>query len=84
MIRREIAFGCAMSMTPDVAARLSQMAERFQAKLQLECGGKRVLLGSLIGMLSVECRSGTMVAVLAEGEDEQAAADALAAAIAGN
>ena len=47
----------------------------------MECGDKRVLLDSLIGILSVQCRRGDRLAILAEGEDAQTAADAIAAVI---
>ena len=77
MIRIEAVFDCADNLTPDVAARLAAAAERYRAQLELECAGKRVLLGSLIGILSLECQRGTKLAVIAEGEDEQTAAEAI-------
>ena len=77
MIRIEAVYGCGDSLTPDVAARLATVAERYRAQLELECAGKRVRLDSLIGILSLECRRGTKVAILAEGEDGQAAAEAI-------
>ena len=83
MVRMEAVFGCAEGMTPDVAAKLAQLSEHFAAQLQLECGGKRVRLDSLIGILSVECRRGTPLAIVADGEDEQVAAGAIRALIEG-
>lgn len=83
MVRNEALFGCAESMSPDVAAKLAQLADRFAADLQLACGNKCVRLNSLIGSLSVPCRRGTPLTVIAEGEDEQAAARAIAAALRG-
>lgn len=80
MVRNEALFGCAESMSPDVAA---QLADRFAADLQLACGNKCVRLNSLIGILSVPRRRGTPLTVIAEGEDEQAAARAIAAALRG-
>ena len=81
MVRIEAVYGCGESMTPDVAAHLTQIAERYTAKLEMECAGKRVLLDSLIGILSVPCRRGARLTVIAEGEDEQAAAEALTRAL---
>ena len=83
MVRMEAVFNCADGMTPDVAAQLAQAAERYRSNLQMECGGKRVLLDSLIGILSVACRRGTALAVIADGEDEHDAAQAIAALIEG-
>lgn len=83
MIRKEAVFGCAGSMTPDVAARLAQLSDHYDSDLQLACGDKCVRLDSLIGILSVPCCRGTTLFVIAEGEDELAAADAVAAALRG-
>ena len=83
MIRMEAVFDCGENMTPDVAARLASAAERYQARLEMECAGKRVLLDSLIGILSVPCLRGTRLTVFAEGPDEQAAAQAIAAVLEG-
>ena len=77
MIRTEAVFDCADSLTPDVAAALAQVTERYRAHLEMECVGKRVLLDSLIGILSVPCPRGTRLTVIADGEDEQAAAGAI-------
>lgn len=83
MVRTEVVFQCGDNLMPEIAARLAQVAERHRAKLLMECGGKRVLLDSLIGILSVECARGTTVGVIAEGEDEQAAMESAAAVLAG-
>ena len=83
MVRMEAVFGCGDGLTPDVAARLVQASERCRSKLKLERDGKRVRLDSLIGILSVECRRGDRLAVVAEGEDEQRAAEAITAILEG-
>ena len=77
MIRAEAVFGCADSLTPQVAAKLTQTVERYDVRMQLQCGGKRVLLDSLIGILSLECARGTRLTVVAEGPEEEAAAGAV-------
>lgn len=81
MLRKEAVFDCADALTPDVAARLAQAAERFDATLWMEQGDKRVLLDSLIGILSIRCARGDRLTILAEGEDAQTAADAIAAVL---
>ena len=78
MIRKEITFDCGDLLTPDHAAKLATLTEKFSAKLLLECDGKRVLMDSLIGILSLDCPRGTHLAVIDEGEDEQQAAEAVA------
>ncbi len=81
MIRLEAVYGGGDGKTPDVAAKLTAIAERYEARLEMERGDKRVLLDSLIGILSVPCRRGERLAILAEGRDAQAAAEAIAAAL---
>lgn len=81
MVRMEAVFQCGDGMTPDVAAKLTAIAEKYDAKLEMERGDKRVLLDSLIGILSVPCRRGDRLTILAEGTDAQAAAEAIAAAL---
>ena len=82
MVRLEAVFGCGDSLTPDVAAKLAAIAERYDAKLEMEHEGKRVLLDSLIGILSVPCGKGDRLTILAEGDDAQAAAEAIRDALA--
>ena len=84
MLQREAVYGCGDALTPDVAAKLTQVAERYRADLQLECAGKRVLLDSLIGILSLDCRRGTRLTVLGEGPEAAEAIDAIAAVLTGN
>ena len=84
MLQREAVFGCGDALTPDVAAKLTQVAERYRAELRLECAGKRVLLDSLIGILSLDCRRGTRLTVLGEGPEAAEAVDAIAAVLTGN
>ncbi len=83
MVRLEAVFGCGNSLTPDVAAKLAATAERYSARLEMEHEGKRVLLDSLIGILSLPCRRGDRLTIIAEGEDAGAAAEAIAGALEG-
>ena len=78
MVRMEAVFQCGDGMTPDVAAKLTAIAEKYDAKLEMERGGKRVLLDSLIGILSLDCRRGTRLTVLGEGPE---AAEAIGVAV---
>ena len=78
MLRMEAVYGCGDNLTPDVAARLATVAERYMARLELECGGKAVLLDSLIGILSLDCPRGTRLTVVADGAYGSGAAEAVA------
>lgn len=83
MIRMEAVYGCGDSMTPDVAAKLTAITEYYDARLEMDHAGKRVLLDSLIGILSVPCNRGDRLTILAEGAEAQAAAEAIAAVLEG-
>lgn len=74
MIRLEATFGAAEGITPNLAAAIIQRASGFDAITELEMGTTRVVLGSLIGILSLELRQGTKVQIIADGADEEAAA----------
>lgn len=83
MMRLDTVFTAADGITPEFAAKLSKHAERFQAEISLECAGKRLRLDSLICILSLELYRGVKVAVYAEGEDAQQAAEEIRAVLQG-
>ena len=74
MVRLETVFSAVLGLTPEFAAELSQVASRFHADIRLSCEGKQLRLDSLIGILALD---------LHRGEDEQAAASAICAKLAG-
>ena len=83
MIRMEAVYGCGDSMTPDVAAKLTAITEYYDARLEMDHAGKRVLLDSLIGILSVPCNRGDRVTIRAEGGEAPGGAGAIAAVLEG-
>ena len=83
MVRLETVFSAVLGLTPEFAAELSQVVSRFHADIRLSCEGKKLRLDSLIGILALDLHRGVKVEVLAEGEDEQAAASAICAKLAG-
>ena len=74
MIRLEATFRAAEGITPDLAAEIIQRASRYESITEIEMGTTRVVLGSLIGILSLELRQGSAVTIVANGADEQEAA----------
>lgn len=83
MVRLETTFAAADSLTPEFAAKLADHTAHYRADISLECGDKRLRLDSLICILAMELYRGVKVAVLAEGEDEQAAAEEILAVLEG-
>ena len=75
MIKLDTIFEAADGLTPEFAAKLSNHAARFESKLSVEYAGKCLGLDSLICILSMELYRGVKVTVVAEGCDENAAAD---------
>lgn len=83
MVRFETTFTAADSLTPEFAAKLADHTAHYRASISLECGDKRLRLDSLICILALELYRGVKVAVIAEGEDEQAAAEEILAVLEG-
>ena len=83
MVKVETVFNAAYTLTPEFAAKLSDCAAKFQSVVSLDCGGKQLQLDSLICILALELYRGVKVAIIAEGEDAEAAAEAVRRIIAG-
>lgn len=59
------------------AALFVQEANRFSADIFLEKDGKKVNAKSIMGLMSLAVGSGVMVNIVADGDDEEKAIDAL-------
>ena len=77
MVRLEATFRAAEGITPDRAAEIIQRASRYESITEIEMGTTRVVLGSLIGILSLELRQGSPVTIIADGADEETAANGI-------
>ncbi len=60
------------------AALLVQTAGRFAAKVFLEKDGERINGKSIMGIITLAATYNTEIRIIAEGEDEKEAVDALA------
>ena len=58
-------------------ALLVQVATQFESKVYLQSGDKRVNAKSIMGMMTLILAAGDEVTVSAEGEDEEAAVEAI-------
>lgn len=54
-------------------AVLVQVASRFDSKVYLEAGGKKVNAKSIMGMMTLGLNAGEIVTITAEGGDEEEA-----------
>ena len=60
------------------AAVLVQAAKDFQSSIYLEKGRERINAKSIMGILTLAATYGTELKIIVEGEDEQAALEAIA------
>jgi len=77
MVKLETTFAAADSLTPEFAAKLADQTAKFKADVSLDCAGKQLQLDSLICILALELHRGVKLTVVAEGTDEQQAAEAV-------
>ena len=59
------------------AAKLVQVASRYQSRIVLRSGERVVDVKSLIALLGLTIRPGTVITLVAEGDDAEAALGAL-------
>lgn len=66
------------------AAVLSREAGKFKSDIQLEYGDKKANMKSIMGIMALGITTGKEITIYVEGEDEQAAIDAIAEVIKSN
>ncbi len=77
MIRREVALPCQEALQRRTAAQLVQVASRFDARIMIEHQSKIINAKSMLGLLSLGASIDGKLYLLADGEDEQRAVDAI-------
>ena len=83
MVRLDTTFTAADNMTPEFAAKLSECAMKFDARVSLDVAGKQLLLDSLICILALELYRGVPVGIVAEGAQAEEAAEEIRKALQG-
>ena len=81
MIRTEIDLLPLLPFTRILAAKLATLSGHFQCSLTLEQDSLSVNLKSMLGMLSQTMKPTSHITLVASGEDEKAATEAIIAAI---
>lgn len=83
MIRRKISFPGLPALKRQTTAQVAQLAARFEARIMIECESKVINAKSMLGLLSLGSRmDGAEMVLVAEGEDEQKAVEAICALLA--
>lgn len=63
------------------AGVLSQAAMKFKSDVIIECGEKRIVAKSVLNVMAAGIKCGTEINLICDGEDEEAAMEALSATI---
>jgi len=79
MIRKPIHFPGGEPFTRATAAQVVEVAQRYQSRMMIEHDQKIVNAKSMLGLLSLGMDDQQGMILLVEGEDEQAAMDAMLA-----
>lgn len=73
MIKRDIRINLGSRMEARPIALLVQEASKYESKIYIQLGDRRVNAKSIMGMMSLGLDNGDQLEVSAEGTDEQAA-----------
>ncbi len=79
MIQRDLTITNRLGLHARATAKLVQMLSGFRCQATLEARGREVNAKSIMGVMLLAAATGTTVVLRVEGEDEQTAADAVAA-----
>ena len=78
MIRREVTVNCVGGLDARPIAMLVQKASQFESNVYIEILDQRKINAkSIMGMMSLALQEGDEVTVVAEGEDEEKAAEGI-------
>jgi phosphocarrier protein len=77
MIERQIAIVNRLGLHARAAAKFVQTASRFRSEVRIRKNGEEVDGKSILGLLLLAASQGTAITVSVEGEDEEAAIEAV-------
>ena len=77
MVSRDVTVANRLGLHARAAAKFVHLASRFQSHVKVSRGAQTMDGKSIMGILLLAAATGTMLTVSAEGNDEQAALDAL-------
>jgi phosphocarrier protein HPr len=81
MIQQELEIINKLGLHARASAKLTQLAAKFKSEVWLTRNGRRINAKSIMGVMMLAAGKGAKVTLQADGEDEQAAVDALAGLI---
>lgn len=77
MIRQAVTIQAEEGIGARVTAKIVQIANEFNSRVFIEIGTKKINAKSIMGMMSLALQEGDEVTVVAEGEDEEKAAEGI-------
>ena len=77
MISKEITVRCESGLHNKQATYFVQKANEFESELWIEIGSRKMNAKSLLGIMSMSVMSGDVVTLYAQGNDAEAAMNAL-------
>ena len=81
MIRKTLVISNKLGLHARASAKLTKLASSFQSEVFMSRGGRRVNAKSIMGIMMLAAGLGVEVELETDGEDEQQAADAIAALV---
>jgi phosphocarrier protein len=77
MPQKEVEIVNKLGLHARASAKLTELASRFRADIWLSRSGRRVNAKSIMGVMMLAAGKGSCIAIETEGEDAEAALDAL-------
>ena len=81
MVKTTVTISNQLGLHARASAKLTKLAGSFSSHVHLSRSGRRINAKSIMGVMMLAAGLGTEVEIECEGEDEQAALDALVALI---
>ena len=81
MIRSTVTISNKLGLHARASAKLTKLAGGFKSEIQLSRNGRRINAKSIMGVMMLAAGLGSEVEIESEGDDQQAALDALIALI---
>jgi phosphocarrier protein HPr len=81
MIKSTLNISNKLGLHARASAKLTKLAGGFRSEIHLSRNGRRVNAKSIMGVMMLAAGMGTQVELEVEGDDEQAAAEAIAALV---
>ena len=77
MISKELQIINKLGLHARAAAKLVKLSSSFESSIDIEKDGQRVNCKSIMGVMMLAASCGSQVIITAEGDDQQAAIDAI-------